>query len=201
MPRGRPSVASRSTSRACDSGPGRLACSVPLLTRVDAFLSTGGPAVLRATVFSRCRVRPWAPSRRCLVATVVIGVVAAVLPLIVVSRWLVPLVWLGWLLALEPINARRGRPSWLGDLARGDASKLLALLASGAVCGVLWEFWNYWATTKWTYTVPYAGNVKIFEMPVLGYLGFPPFALECYAMYHAVRGVLAADGDTGATLI
>src|SRR5206468_5845939 len=85
--------------------------------------------------------------------------------LIVVSRWLVPLVWLGWLLALEPINARRGRPSWLGDLARGDASKLLALLASGALCGVLWEFWNYWATTKWTYTVPYAGNVKIFEMP------------------------------------
>src|SRR5206468_11738218 len=56
--------------------------------------------------------------------------------LIVVSRWLVPLVWLGWLLALEPINARRGRPSWLGDLARGDASKLLALLASGALCGV-----------------------------------------------------------------
>ena len=158
-------------------------------------------AALRATVFARCRVRPWAPSRRCLVATVVIGVVAAVLPLIVVSRWLVPLVWLGWLLALEPINARRGRPSWLGDLARGDASKLLALLASGAVCGVLWEFWNYWATTKWTYTVPYAGNVKIFEMPVLGYLGFPPFALECYAMYHAVRGVLATDSDTGATLI
>ncbi len=69
------------------------------------------------------------------------------------------------------------------------------------MCGVLWEFWNYWATTKWTYTVPYAGNVKIFEMPVLGYLGFPPFALECYAMYHAVRGVLATDSDTGATLI
>jgi len=158
-------------------------------------------AALRATVFSRCRVRPWAPSRRFLVATLVIGVVGAGLPLIVVSRWLVPLVWLGWLLALEPINARRGRPSWLGDLARGDASKLLALLASGAVCGVLWEFWNYWATTKWTYSVPYPGNVKIFEMPVLGYLGFPPFALECYAMYHAVRGVLATDSDTGATLI
>src|SRR5204862_276611 len=40
-------------------------------------------AALRATVFARCRVRPWAPSRRCLVATVVIGVVAAALPLIV----------------------------------------------------------------------------------------------------------------------
>ncbi len=66
---------------------------------------------------------------------------------------------------------------------------------------MLWEFWNYWAATKWTYTVPYLGDVKIFEMPILGYLGFPPFALECYAMYHAVRGVLAADGDFGPTLI
>ena len=62
----------------------------------------------------------------------------------------------GW-----PISARGTRRGWL------------ALLASGAVCGVLWEFWNYWATARWTYTVPYLGDVKLFEMPVLGYLGFP----------------------------
>jgi hypothetical protein len=158
-------------------------------------------AALRATVFARGRVRPWTPPRWLLTTAVVIGVLAVAAPLIVVSRWLVPLVWLGWLLLLEPVNYCRGRPSWLGDLTRGDASRLLALLASGFVCGVLWEFWNYWAATKWTYTVPYLGDVKVFEMPILGYLGFPPFALECYAMYHAVRGVLAADGNVGPTLI
>jgi hypothetical protein len=27
-------------------------------------------------------------------------------------------------------------------------------------------------------------------MPVLGYLGFPPFALEAYAMYQWLRGCL-----------
>jgi hypothetical protein len=64
----------------------------------------------------------------------------------------------------------------------------LALLASGALCGVLWEFWNYWALTRWTYSVPYVSHLKVFEMPALGYLGFPPFALECYAMYHWLRG-------------
>src|SRR5881397_2810906 len=149
-------------------------------------------AALRATVFARFRVRPWTPSRKLLVAAVVSGAVSVALPLIVVSQWLVPLVWLGFLLLLEPINARRGRPSWLGDLARGDASRLFALLASGAVCGALWEFWNYWAATKWTYTVPYLGHVKVFEMPILGYLGFPPFALECFAMYHWLRGRLGA---------
>ena len=57
-----------------------------------------------------------------------------------------PLVWLGWVLLLEPLNYRR-RPSLVAgrDLSAGDASRLLGLLASGAVCGVLWEFWNYWA--------------------------------------------------------
>jgi hypothetical protein len=38
-------------------------------------------------------------------------------------------------------------------------------------------------------------------MPILGDLGVPRFALERSAMYHAVRGVLAADGDAAPTLI
>ena len=148
--------------------------------------------VLRARVFRRVRVRPWRPPRATLRALVVVGAVAAVLPLVVVSAWLVPLVWAAFTLLLEPLNARAGRPSWLADLGRGDASRLAALLAAGVVCGALWEFWNYWAATKWTYSVPYLGHVKIFEMPVLGYLGFPPFALECFAMYHWLRGRLGA---------
>jgi hypothetical protein len=147
-------------------------------------------AVLRATVFRHARVRPRRPSRRVLGFAVVAGAVVAVLPLVVVSTWLVPFVWIGWILMLEPLNYRRGRPSWLADLAGGDASRLFGLLAGGAVCGVLWEFWNYWAATRWTYSVPYLGGVKIFEMPVLGYLGFPPFALEAYAIYHWLRGLL-----------
>jgi hypothetical protein len=147
-------------------------------------------AVLRARIVRRVRVRPWRPRPATLTILMALGALMVVLPLVVVSAWLVPLVWTGWALLLEPANARAGRPSWLADLGRGDASRLLALLAAGAVCGVLWEFWNYWAATRWTYTVPYAGDVKIFEMPVLGYLGFPPFALECYAMYHWLRGRL-----------
>jgi hypothetical protein len=147
-------------------------------------------AVLRGSLVRGVRLRRWrlppAPPRW----LSVIGAVMVVVPLVIVSAWLVPLVWIGFALLLEPLNARSGRPSWLADLARGDASRLLALLIAGGICGVLWEFWNYWATTRWTYTVPYLGHLKVFEMPVLGYLGFPPFALECYAMYHWLRGQL-----------
>src|SRR5437660_586511 len=128
---------------------------------------------------------------------VILGAEAALLggqPL--VARWFTPLVWTGYVLFVDALAARltgrAGRPSWLADLGRGDASRLAALLGAGLVCGALWEFWNYWAATKWTYRVPYLGDVRIFEMPVLGYLGFPPFALECFAMYHWLRGVLRA---------
>jgi hypothetical protein len=147
-------------------------------------------AVLRATAFRRARVRPRRPPPGLLRLAIAAGVVGVVLPLVVISQWFVPLVWAGWVLLLEPLNYRRGLPSWLGDLAQGDASRLLALLGSGAICGVLWELWNYWAATRWTYTVPYLGGIKIFEMPVLGYLGFPPFALEAYAMYRWMHGLL-----------
>lgn len=147
-------------------------------------------AALRPWLAGRLRVRPWRPPPALLTAAIAVGAVSVALPLIVVSAWLVPLVWTGFVLLLEPINYRRGRPSWLGALERGDASLLVALLAAGAACGGLWEFWNYWALSRWTYTVPYLGEVKLFEMPVLGYLGFPPFALECYAMYHWLRGAL-----------
>jgi len=118
------------------------------------------------------------------------GAVSVTLPLLVVSAWLVPLVWVGYALLLEPINYRRGAPSWLREIEGGDYRTLASLLMSGLVCGFLWEFWNYWALAKWTYTVPYGEGVKLFEMPLLGYLGFPSFALETFAMYHFLRSLI-----------
>jgi hypothetical protein len=129
-------------------------------------------------------------SRLTLYAMIVLGAAGALLPLMIISSWFAPLVWLSFIFFLDPINYLRGWPSIVGDLSNGNWRRLLSLLASGLVCGVLWEFWNYWAITKWTYTVPYFGNVKVFEMPVLGYLGFPPFAVECWVMYIFFRSML-----------
>jgi hypothetical protein len=148
-----------------------------------------------ATVFKTSPVRRRIEfDRRTAYELIVAGVIGAALPLIFPSPWLVPLVWLSFILIFDPLNALNGRPSIMGDLKVGDWRGLFSLLAAGGLCGVLWEFWNYWAITKWTYTVPYFGDLKIFEMPVLGYLGFPPFAVGCWATYICVRGwVLGLD--------
>jgi hypothetical protein len=109
-------------------------------------------------------------------------IVPWVLPRWVASR-LFALIWIGFVLLLDPLNHRLRLPSLLTDLERGRRSRLYALLASGWVCGWLWEFWNYWAAAKWHYVFPMFQQRKIFEMPAPGYLGFLPFALECFAMY------------------
>ena len=123
---------------------------------------------------------------------VVVGVVGVAVPIIYPNEWFAPVVWLSFIFLLDPLNALRGWPSIAGDLARDDWRRLFSLLTAGLLCGFLWEFWNYWALSKWTYTVPYFGNIKIFEMPVFGFLGFPPFAIECWAMYIFVRSLLSS---------
>ncbi len=134
-------------------------------------------------------------SKPAVMILIVLGGLGAIVPLLYPSPWFAPIIWLSFILLLDPINESRGWPSITGDLARGDWRRLWSLLASGLVCGFLWEFFNFWALSKWTYTVPYLGNVRIFEMPVLGFLGFPPFAIECCAMYIFFRSLLSSKPD------
>ncbi|HUK12782.1 MAG TPA: hypothetical protein VLW17_05725 [Thermoanaerobaculaceae bacterium] len=126
----------------------------------------------------------------------VAGGVMAALPLLWPSPYFAADVWLAWPLLLDPLNHRRGRPSVIGDLERGRRSRPLALLASGLGCGVLWEGWNWLASSRWSYTVPFLGGVKLYEMPVLGFLGFAPFALAVFALYHFARGLLPGAPPT-----
>jgi len=107
-----------------------------------------------------------------------------------VASYLFALVWLGFLFLLDPWNHRLGQPSLIGDLTEGRRERIFSLLFSGWVCGWLWEFWNYWAAAKWHYVFPIFQNGKIFEMPLPGYPGFLPFALDCFVMYVSAARLL-----------
>jgi hypothetical protein len=120
-------------------------------------------------------------------ASVAAGAVMLLVPILYPSPFLAAPIWLGFIFLLDPLNARAGSESILADLRDGHAGRLINLLLAGLICGIVWEFWNYWSGTKWIYAVPILPEWRIFEMPVLGYGGFPPFAVECFTMYVAVR--------------
>ena len=76
----------------------------------------------------------------------------------------------------SPPNYRLGLDGYLRQLERGDYGQTLRLLLAGLIAGLFWEFFNFWARAKWIYTVPFFDELKLFEMPVAGFLGFPPRA-------------------------
>ncbi len=100
-------------------------------------------------------------------------------------RVLYPLTWLAvWLIA-EPLLYRTDpERSLFADLARGRPGRIVRLMAAGLFAGALWEAFNAPARSKWIYTVPLLEDLKLFEMPPLGFLGFPFFALELWSLYH-----------------
>jgi hypothetical protein len=114
------------------------------------------------------------------------GALLLILPLVLPQRiaaYMFAMVWLGFIFLLDPINHSAGLPSLIGDFEEGHWSRFYSLLASGWICGWLWEAWNYWAAAKWHYVFPVLQRYKIFEMPAPGFLGFLPFAVECFTMY------------------
>jgi hypothetical protein len=121
---------------------------------------------------------------------IIFGAACLVVPLVWPSTWMTPLVWMGFAFFLDPIAGRMGGRSILSEFFTGHFRSMPLFFLAGLIAGLLWEFWNYWAISKWEYDVPYWGHVKLFEMPVLGFLGFMPFIIESYAIYQFARKLI-----------
>jgi hypothetical protein len=132
------------------------------------------------------RTRPLRVTPRTITGMRIVGVALMALVL-AFPRYFFALVWGASMLMIEPrvYNKARDR-SLLHDLELGKPGRLLRLLAGGAIIGLLWESLNIGARAKWIYTVPFLENLKLFEMPVPGFLGFPPFAVECFIIWQAL---------------
>jgi hypothetical protein len=139
-------------------------------------------------VLRRVPVVPLRWSRARTLGSLAIGIACFVLPLIWPDRFF-PLTWASFIFLLEPWNRRHAPASRLRELEQGEAAPTLRWLLAGLACGALWETCNYWARVKWVYTVPGFESLKLFEMPLAGFLGFPPFALECAAIVGFLGGL------------
>jgi hypothetical protein len=121
---------------------------------------------------------------------VTFGAACLVLPFVRPSTYMTPLVWMGFAFFLDPVNGRLGERSILSEFFTGERRSMPLFFLAGLIAGLLWEFWNYWALAKWEYDVPYLGHIKVFEMPVLGFLGFMPFTIESLAIYRFLRRLI-----------
>lgn len=138
-----------------------------------------------AGIFEKSRLKPLSVNQGLLTVLVILGFISMV-GVVLYPRYCFPLIWGSLIFLLEPINYLKGSKSLLRDWEQGTARKFYLLLAAGLICGFLWEFWNFWARTKWIYTVPFFEELKLFEMPLAGFLGFPPFAVQCYVIYNFI---------------
>ena len=163
----------------------------PVLQTLNAFFSfaTVFPGLLWLEYYLALRGvaagwqgRRWLLTPRRLTFLQIAGLIGLVLVLLW-PRFFFPLTWLAFILLLAPVEYRRLPDGLLHQLVRGDYAPLTRQLLTGFIAGGLWEFFNYWAQVKWLYTVPFFAELKLFEMPLAGFLGFPPFAVECALVY------------------
>lgn len=92
------------------------------------------------------------------------------------------LLWVTWYLVFESLNWLGGRPTLVRHAAAGNWRPVVALAAGVLVCAFFWEFWNWRSFPKWIYHTPGVQFLHVFEMPLLGYLGYLPFAWELFAL-------------------
>ena len=105
-------------------------------------------------------------------------------------RYFFPFLWISVYFILEPINVWLGNRSLANWTKKGDWRPVVSLFLGALITGFFWEMWNYYSFPKWIYTVPFVNVGHVFEMPILGYGGYLPFACELFAIYHLVIGLL-----------
>ncbi len=99
-----------------------------------------------------------------------------------------PFIWFSLYFIIEPLNVWLGNRSLADWLRNGNWRPVLALWTGVLLTSFFWEMWNYFSYPKWIYHVAWGGWLHVFEMPLLGYGGYLPFALELYAFYHLIMG-------------
>ncbi len=98
------------------------------------------------------------------------------------------LLWLAPLLILTTLQHLAGQPTLFTAMTDGDCRPAVSAALAALLCGFFWEMWNYYSLAKWTYNIPFVSRFRIFEMPILGYMGYLPFGLLCVAITELFKG-------------
>ena len=92
---------------------------------------------------------------------------------------LFPFVWIAPLIIIVSIQGVAGRQTIFSLFAQGNWRAIIIPVLAALICGFFWEMWNWKSLAHWEYSIPYVDRYHLFAMPILGYLGYLPFGLEC----------------------
>ena len=117
------------------------------------------------------------------VVFILIGLLMLIL-LILFPKVFYVFVWTTVFFFVEGFNILLGNRSIVSKVSEGNWKPVFSLWIGCLICGFFWEMWNYYSYPKWIYDVPGVNFLHVFEMPLLGYLGYIPFSLELYSIYN-----------------
>lgn len=152
----------------------------------------------------------WTPFKLSL--SFVLGLVFTFIPVMFSQYWanmFVWWIWLGFIFLLEPIiYFVRAPHSIYRDIespqygGNGRISFFWQAFWAGLLCGFIWESWNfqtylhhglYWHYNLNQLYVNMGFGLHWGKMPILGFLGYPPFIWECYALFELVEWTMHGD--------
>lgn len=107
---------------------------------------------------------------------------------------LFPMLWLGPAIILGLVLDFIGLWTPFKPIAeKGNWSPLALVALAGLFQGFLWEGTNYFSASHhpfaadvpgyWIYSLPYVNVLHIFEMPLLGFFGYMPYAVFCWIFW------------------
>ena len=164
------------------------ACIWPALFEMaDLFAALASPeAAPKAKPMS---VRPGSAAPVVTLGTACLAVPVLV-PRLDLGEHMLPLVGVGFLLLLDPLNAVAGRPSLWSDWRSGNRVRMVATALSGGFCGLVADCLNHGAGAKWHSIYRAGPDLGVLELPLVGYLILPLFALQALALHAFAAGVL-----------
>ncbi len=105
------------------------------------------------------------------------------------------LIWISLFFIFDPINYWLGNKNLLTFFSNKNYVLIKALSIGSLICGFFWEMWNYFSYPKWIYHLPFVNFLHVFEMPLLGYIGYIPFSFELFAIYQMMAGIFKKRFD------
>jgi hypothetical protein len=110
-------------------------------------------------------------------------------------NYMFPLLWISPLLVIISLQIVLNEQTLFSSLNKGDWRVVYLPALAALICGFFWEMWNFYSAAKWIYFIPFVHAYQIFEMPVLGYLGYLPFGLECIVVVDFFSRIFSPDNN------